>query len=148
MNEESYQDYFVIIDGDQYHSEILSFCNDNLQNNTIEYISAVKSVPIKISENNELGKCYIKVTCIQEFTKAKKEAVDKFIGMRLQQAVIQGFTKFMVFSNDRDYLDIFGMLYSLNPDKQMNFKMVSSLPSMNRLNKEHNQKTSCSIMFI
>jgi hypothetical protein len=63
--------------------------------------------------------------------------------MRIQKAINDGQTKIAVISNDEDFSDIFGMISLLNPDINLEFKLIKTNVQM--LNKENH---NLSIVFV
>jgi hypothetical protein len=116
----------VLIDGDHFESRMLEFCNIHLNHNIVEYYTCHPHPSKKIYKNNESGACYIKVISLNKYTRPKKETVDKFIGIRIQKAINEGQTKIAVISNDDDFSDIFGMISLLNPDINLEFKLIKT----------------------
>ena len=60
---------------------------------------------------------------------AKKEVVDKWIGIRIQQAIDAGCQQISVVSSDFDFVDIFRMILMMNPTKKnLNFTLIAPKP--------------------
>lgn len=104
----------ILVDGDQPLKQIVS--------TTKRYISAlshkydVELIRMQNTINNAPGllkRWPYKVVSLKGFS-AGKEITDKYIAMRAQQALREGYSKITVVSNDYDFFDIFKMLNLLN----------------------------------
>jgi hypothetical protein len=127
-----------LIDGDHFETKTLEFCNANCKQSIIEYCTCTPHPVRKIAANNQSPEnCQIKVVYLNKYTRPHKETVDKFIGMRIQKAINDGQTKFAVISNDEDFADIFGMLSLLNPDVNLECKLIKTNIGFDVKSKKH-----------
>jgi hypothetical protein len=112
-------DELILVDGDQYNKRHILYYDNYLRGKKVEWFTCLLTHPKKL-------KCreWIKIVELNNFRRTGKETVDKGIGIRIQQAIDSGVRKICVISNDMDYIDIFGMVQKLNPDKFLEFRLI------------------------
>lgn len=135
----------VIIDGDQPLSQMIDATTQYV--NPLSHkcdIELIRMQNFKEKIPRILKRFPYKVVLLKGFSPGK-EVTDKFIAMRCQQALREGYSKITVISNDYDFIDIFKMLNVLN-NTNVKFTLVAPKAS-GRLSKTNN-KQNISISFV
>lgn len=112
----------AFLDGDQDLIKILKVHADRLMGiecHLIRQIGGNIGDPNRLKNVKNINKIYLR-----GYTKGK-ETVDKYIAAAIQKAIMDGYTKITVVSDDYDFIDIFKMSAVLNPEiENISFTLI------------------------